>query len=108
MALDINNTTLTYNPQFQKLRLRLLLSFLGVLVAILGAAMGAAYQAVAYGLNRQMDEHLLSLASSSAHTMDIVKHEYKELESYENYRPYGNRNADGGLLPMTLAQLLEK
>ena len=107
MALDIDST-LTSNPQFRKLRLRLLLSFLGVLVAILGAGMAAAYQAVVYGLNRQMDDHLLSLASSSAHTMDIVKHEYEELESNEHYRPYGNRNSDGALLPMTLAQLMEK
>ena len=79
MALDIDST-LTSNPQFRKLQVRLLLSFLGVLVAIPGVGMAVAHQAVVYGLNRQMDAHLLSLASSSAHTMDIVKHEYEELE----------------------------
>ena len=70
--------------------------------------MAAAYQAVVYGLNRQMDDHLKSLASSSARTMDIIKHEYILMASNESSPPDGDLNPGDAMLPMTLPDLMEK
>ncbi|MDB9314854.1 HAMP domain-containing sensor histidine kinase [Spirulina sp. CS-785/01] len=71
-----------FNPKsfspWTTLRWRLLCSYLGVMVAILGSAGLTVYQVVASNLNRQLEMHLLSLAQTAAQSLDVVKHEYAE------------------------------
>lgn len=55
--------------QFQSLRSRLLLSYLGFMVAILGSSAIAVYQLFAYCLYQQLDERLLTLAQAVSHSL---------------------------------------
>ncbi|HEY9650256.1 MAG TPA: histidine kinase dimerization/phospho-acceptor domain-containing protein, partial [Coleofasciculaceae cyanobacterium] len=59
--------------QFQSLRSRLILSYWGVLITILGSAAIAVYQLFAYYLYQQLDEHLLTLAQAASHSLQDIK-----------------------------------
>ncbi len=58
---------------FQTLRLRLLSSYLGVMVAILGSTMIVVYHFVTYNLYQKLDGELLTLADAAAHNLSAVK-----------------------------------
>ena len=66
------------NPQFQALRWRLLLSYLTVMVAILGTSAGAVYQLVTSILYQQLDQRLEILAQAAAHNLTGIKQEYHQ------------------------------
>ncbi|MGD1950461.1 MAG: sensor histidine kinase [Leptolyngbyaceae cyanobacterium] len=68
---------------FRKLRLRLAISYFGVVSVILTAFVFSTYQVISYKLNQQLKEHLLSLATSSADALEIIEDEYRELQSQE-------------------------
>ena len=68
---------------FRKLRLRLALSYFGVVAVILTAFVFSTYQVISYKLNQQLKEHLLSLATSSADALEIIEDEYEELQGQD-------------------------
>lgn len=63
----------TSNPAFRALQWRLLLSYSGVMVAILGASTGAVYEFFAHSLYQQLDNHLMTLADAAAHSLEVIK-----------------------------------
>lgn len=71
----------TDKPQFQSLRWRLLLSYLGVMVSILGVCAIAIYQWFAYNLDQQLDQHLLTLAQAAAHSLVDIKQDRAVVDS---------------------------
>ncbi|GAB4306202.1 MAG: HAMP domain-containing sensor histidine kinase [Oscillatoriaceae cyanobacterium] len=75
MAWGIGSTK-TSNPQFRALHWRLLLSYLGVMVAILGAATVTVYEFFAQSLYRQFDNQLMTLAQAAAHSLGAIKYKY--------------------------------
>lgn len=79
MAL-VTDSTPTSNPQFRRLRRRLLLSSLGVILGVTGISAIAVYQMVAQNLYRQVDSRLLTVAQTAAKSLALVKHEYREYE----------------------------
>ncbi len=58
-----------YNPIFITLRWRLLLSYLGVMAAIVGTSFIAVYQFAAYNLYQQIDRELVNLGDAAAHNL---------------------------------------
>ncbi|MEC4803795.1 MAG: HAMP domain-containing sensor histidine kinase [Jaaginema sp. PMC 1079.18] len=70
----------TSNPQFRRLRRRLLLSYLGVILGVTGISAIAVYQMVAQSLYQQVDDRLLTVAQTGAKSLALVKHEYREHE----------------------------
>ena len=68
---------------FRKLRLRLAVSYFGVVSVILTAFVFSTYQVISYKLNQQLKENLLSLATSSADALEIIEDEYRELQNQE-------------------------
>ncbi len=91
----------TSKKQFNSLRSRLLLSYLGVIVTILGISGVAVYKAVAHKLNQQLDDYLLALAETAAQTLEVVKHEYYEHKLGEYPEEYHSKE-----LPATLSDLM--
>ena len=85
MAWDTGSIKIS-NPQFRGLGFRLLLSYLGVMVAIGSVSATAVYQLVARNLNREVNDHLLLLAEAAAETIEIIKHEYYDEHEEENYQ----------------------
>lgn len=72
------------NNAFRKLRLRLAFSYFGVISVILTAFVLSTYHVIAYKLNQQLQEHLLSLATASSEALEVIEHEYGELQGYED------------------------
>ncbi|MBR8826829.1 MAG: HAMP domain-containing histidine kinase [Gomphosphaeria aponina SAG 52.96 = DSM 107014] len=99
MVWDIDSTPIS-NPQFLALRRRLLLSYLAVMVTILGSSALAVYQVVAHNLNQQLNNHLLTLAETAAQTLEVVKHEYYEHRG-------GIKDEDDEDLPKNLSDLMK-
>ncbi len=58
---------------FKSLRLYLLLSYLTVMTAILGAFGAAVYVFFSRSLDQQLDQHLLTLAQAAVPSLDVVK-----------------------------------
>ncbi|VXD13535.1 ATPase, histidine kinase-, DNA gyrase B-, and HSP90-like domain protein [Planktothrix serta PCC 8927] len=77
MAWDIGSTRNAINPQFRALSWRLLLSYLGVMMAISGTSMIAVYEFFAFSLYQQLDRQLLTLADAATHNFEEIK-EHKE------------------------------
>jgi signal transduction histidine kinase len=96
------------NPQLRLLRKHLLLSYLGVIAAILGVFAVSVYELVAHDRNQQLNNHLQQLAESAARTMEIIKHEHEELEHQAKYREYAPKGKDGTTIPLTISQLMGK
>jgi signal transduction histidine kinase len=65
--------------QFQSLHWRLLMSYLGVMAAILGVSAIAVYQLFVHSLYQQLDSRLLTLAGVAAQNFTTIKHQYHEL-----------------------------
>ncbi len=85
---------ITDKSRFQSLRWRLLLSYLGVMVAILGASAIAMYQWFAYSLHQQLDQHLLTLAQTAAHTLVDIKQDRVTVNNSAKRVLAGDTNLD--------------
>jgi OmpR-family two-component system manganese-sensing sensor histidine kinase len=77
MALVIGSTK-TSNPQFQALGWRLLLSYLTVMMAILGTSAVAVYELFATSLYQELDQRLEVLAQAASHNLIVIKKQYIE------------------------------
>ncbi|MGL4881628.1 MAG: hypothetical protein ACRC8K_11240, partial [Waterburya sp.] len=75
MALDIVSNK-SNNPQSQSLRWRLLLSYLTVMITILGISALAIYKYTRHNLYRQMDRRLEVLAQAASHNLAPIKVHY--------------------------------
>lgn len=63
----------TPNPKFQLLHWRLLLSYLAVMLAILGTSTVAVYEFFYSSLYKQLDKRLLNLAQAAAHSLTVIQ-----------------------------------
>lgn len=72
-------STIFKDDAFRNLRLRLAFAYIGIFAAILTAVLLAVYQTIAYKLNQRLSDHVFSLASSSAQTLESVKGEHRKL-----------------------------
>ena len=104
MVSDTDSTR-TSNRQFQVLRVRLLTSYIGVVLAVLGVSLFTVYEVVAYNLNRQLNNHLFSLATSSAQAMGLIEHEYAELVADSEAGANGSLSPEELSQPLTLDRL---
>jgi signal transduction histidine kinase len=77
MALVIGSTK-TSNPQFQTLGSRLLLSYLTVMMAILGTSAVAVYELFATSLYQELDQRLEVLAQAASHNLISIKKQYRQ------------------------------
>ncbi len=84
----------TSNSQFRDLRLRLLLSYLTVTVAILGSSTIAAYELFAVSLYRQLDNQLLTVADAGAHGLQAIKEGREDDEDRIAFRLDGDGDLD--------------
>lgn len=85
MAWDIGSTRNAINPQFRSLSWRLLLSYLGVMMAISGTSMIAVYEFFSFSLYQQLDRQLLTLADAATHSFSEVK-EHKQVSKINDFR----------------------
>ncbi|NEO66030.1 MAG: hypothetical protein F6J98_38840 [Moorea sp. SIO4G2] len=98
MAWVIGSTP-TSKEKFHGLRRRLLLSYLGVMVTIMGTSGVVVDRVVSHNLNQKLDNQLLILAETAAQTLKLIKHEYYEYKLDENeYK----KNHDGEDFPKDL------
>lgn len=72
------------NIQFKALRSRLLLSYLTVMLAILGTSTVTVYEFFSRILYQQLDERLETLAQAAAHSLTQIKHEYRQQKQGNN------------------------
>ncbi|WRH65318.1 MAG: hypothetical protein RSE13_15550 [Planktothrix sp. GU0601_MAG3] len=91
MAWDIGSTRNVINPQFRALSWRLLLSYLGVMMAISGISMIAVYEFFRFSLYQQLDRQLLILADAATHSFSEVKKHKKAFET-EDFRRLDDDN----------------
>jgi signal transduction histidine kinase len=75
--LPVNDT------KFQNLHWRLLLSYLTVMVAILGTSTVAIYEFFAHSLYQQIDQRLIILAQAAAHNFTETKEQYQQKKVYQ-------------------------
>lgn len=66
---------------FQGLHWRLLFSYLGVMVAIMGTSTVVVYKFFEYNIYQQLDSQLLTLANAAAHSLPAVKAERSAIRS---------------------------
>ncbi|WP_233258631.1 cell wall metabolism sensor histidine kinase WalK [[Phormidium] sp. ETS-05] len=93
MAWGIGSTK-TSNPQFRALHWRLLLSYLGVMVAILGTATVTVYEFFAQSLYQQFDIQLMTLAQAAAHSLGAIKYKYDHHHDEEEEDDEGDEKDD--------------
>jgi len=93
MVWDIGSKHSVINPQFKALSWRLLLSYLGVMMAISGILMIAVYEFFAFSLYQQLDRQLFTLADAASHSLLGIKKNKKFFKD-SNYRRLDN---DGDL-----------
>ncbi|MFB2836445.1 sensor histidine kinase [Floridanema evergladense] len=95
--LPVNDT------KFQKLHWRLLLSYLTVMVAILGTSTVAIYEFFAHSLYQQTDQRLIILAQAAAHNFTETKEQYQqeqkiyEADKYPHPQVFRRLDGDGDL-----------
>lgn len=99
---------LIHKQQYGSLYSRLLLSYLLVIITILGAFSTAVYALVARDRHQQLNTALRQIAAASASTLEIIHHEYEEVTREKKYQGYIPRNADGNFPPISLRQLMDK
>ncbi len=80
---------------FRQLQLRLMVSYFGVISAILTVFLIAVHQSVAYKLNQRLTDHLVNLASASAQSLDIIEHEYRRIQRKKECEERGGRWSKG-------------
>lgn len=93
MAWDIGSKRNVINPEFRSLSWRLLLSYLGVMMAISATSMIAVYEFFSFSLYQQLDRQLLILADAATHSLAAIK-EHKNHIKEPNYLRLDN---DGDL-----------
>jgi signal transduction histidine kinase len=81
------------NPQFQKLRWRLLASYLLIMIAIRLISDVLVYEFFAHSLYQQIDQRLLNLGNAASHSLIAIKKDHHALNSH-NYR---HLDGDGDL-----------
>ncbi len=104
MAWVIGSTP-TSKKKFHALRLRLLLSYLGVMVTIMAASGVVVNHVVSQDLNQDLNNQLLTLAETAAKTLKLIKHEYYEYKLDDNEY---EEDPDDEDLPTDLFNLSEK
>lgn len=90
------------NPQSQQLRWRLLLSYLAVMMAILGVSALAVYKYTRHSLYHQLDSRLEILAQAASHNLLAIKAHYTKGQQngvtanppYSKTRCYLDRDGD--------------
>lgn len=83
MAWVIGSTK-TSNLQFRALHWRLWLSYLSVIVTILGISTAAVYEFFACSLYQQLDRDLVRLASAAAHSLPAIKADRRAIDTQFN------------------------
>ena len=73
------------NPQFEKLRWRLLGSYLLIMIAIRLISDVLVYEFFAHSLYQQIDHRLLNLGNAASHSLTAIKKDHNALNSH-NYR----------------------
>jgi hypothetical protein len=102
MAWVIDSNKLS-NSMFQALHWRLLISYLSVMVAILGTFTVAVYQFVAYNLYQKTDRQMLGLADAAAHSLTKIQADRTAI-----YRQMPRSLDDDGDLDIPWQDLREK
>jgi hypothetical protein len=59
---------------FQRLSLKLLLSYVGAMTVVMGFSAGAVYQYFAAGLLQEVDAHLVAIAEAAKHNYSTIAH----------------------------------
>jgi two-component system OmpR family sensor kinase len=77
-----------------------------VITVILGSFSSAVYWLVAHDRNQQLNEHLRQVANTSSGTLGIIRHEYEEMTTEDEYRGY--IPSDDDHVSVTLFQLMGK
>lgn len=95
--LPVNDT------KFQNLHWRLLLSYLTVMLAILGTSTVAIYEFFAHSLYQQIDQRLIILAQAAAHNFTETKEQYQQqqkvyqADKYPHPQVFRRLDKDGDL-----------
>lgn len=84
MAWDIGSKRNVINPEFRSLSWRLLLSYLGVMMAISATSMIAVYEFFAFSLYQQLDRQLLTLADAATHNFEEIQEHQKTFKSSDS------------------------
>lgn len=75
-AIESRPTSLrTASPQFRALYRRLLLSYLGAMIGVVGISTLVVYRVVVYILHQQLDQQLVRLADAAAHHLQTMQAE---------------------------------
>ncbi|WP_293127994.1 HAMP domain-containing sensor histidine kinase [Microcoleus sp. bin38.metabat.b11b12b14.051] len=93
MAWVIGSTK-TSNPQFQALGWRLLLSYLTVMIAILGTSAVAVYELFASTLYQELDQRLEVLSQAASHSLVAIEKQYFSQHSQEKSGLTNKENRD--------------
>jgi signal transduction histidine kinase len=59
---------------FQRLSLKLLLSYVGAMTVVMGCSAGAVYQYFSHGLFQELDLHLVAIAEAAKHNFSAISH----------------------------------
>jgi len=80
---------------FQTLGRRLLLSYLGVMIAIWGTAITVVYHFLAYNLYQKLDNEIINLANAAAH--NLIASKVKQKTFLTKLPPILDNDDDGDL-----------
>lgn len=64
--------------KFKQIKFQLMLSYLGIMIAILGSTSVIVYEIISHNLYRQFENSALKSAENAALILDLVKHEHEE------------------------------
>lgn len=107
MALDTGSIP-TLNQRFKNWRNRLFFIYFVVITGILSSSSIFIYSLIVYYRYAQVDDHLREVGTWSASVLEILLHEYEELQKYPKYKGYVPENSSGSLTPITISQLMGK
>jgi signal transduction histidine kinase len=107
MDWDIDSTQIS-NRRLNRLRNRLLFSYLLIITAVLGTFSAYIYILVAHDRQQQLNSHLYQVSTSAVGTLEIIQHEYEELTTEDEYKGYVPTEPDGTPVPIALVQLMGK
>lgn len=96
MAWDTDLIKISKHP-FNHLRWRLLLSYLGVMMAIFGSSTLGVYEFFTSSLYTQLDHQLLTLADAGVHGLETVKERYEGYEDKDDQAIVPRLDNDGDL-----------
>ena len=96
MAWDTDSIKISKHP-FNHLRWRLLLSYLGVMMAIFSSSTLGVYEFFTSSLYAQLDHQLLTLADAGVHGLETVKERYEQDEDEDDQAIVPRLDNDGDL-----------